>query len=575
MNRNSRMLVVVALCGALLMPWTVPAADDVLTVVPDDVMAVVVINQVGQTQKKLEALGQQLQVPVADLLGAAKLTADAQPHIDPQGAAAIAVVPEADRPLPTVVGFIPTRDYAALLKQFQVDDATAKIATVTVGSTQVLVAKKGSYAVLAATTDRSALEKVVAATRHAAAATAALTEWRGKNDVYAIAMPSAIKFAQQQLLTGLAAGKAQIQLQGDEQMKAALAGLELYEALFRSLDREVAHFALGIRLGQDGSLHVVSRTLPVEGGTLQAVTKETPPMQANLLAGLPQEPFLLAGGGVIPAGMMDRLMGVSVRMMKMYPGGEQLTDEQAKKLTEVAGSSLKGLRSMAMLLGTGQGTEPLYGNTVFVMQVDNSKEYVETYARVMAEMENIGKAAKNPLMSYRVENIQIAGKPALKMTMNMSAFLAGNQPPEAQKMMELMFGPDKDVAFYIAVANPHTIVGAYLNQQTLEKVLRSVKPDAAQLLGHAGNKQTADMLPSGAQWVALWSPRGTLQFVARLLGQLVPVLPVTIPEFPETAPIGFAVKASPAGLDTDLAIPAEVLKAAAEVIRKASLPQTL
>jgi hypothetical protein len=87
------------------------------------------------------------------------------------------------------------------------------------------------------------------------------------------------------------------------------------------------------------------------------------------------------------------------------------------------------------------------------------------------------------------------------------------------------------------------------------------------LSGDASVKKTVDMLPAGAQWVGLASPRGTLQFVARMMSQMPPNLPIAIPEFPETSPIGFAMKLTPAGLETDLAIPTDVLQATAAVIK--------
>ena len=77
------------------------------------------------------------------------------------------------------------------------------------------------------------------------------------------------------------------------------------------------------------------------------------------------------------------------------------------------------------------------------------------------------------------------------------------------------------------------------------------------------------MLPAGSQWVGLGSPHGTLQFIARMMSHVAPNLPIAVPEFPETSPIGFAMKLTPAGLETDLAIPTDVLQATAEFINKA------
>ena len=368
MNRHRLFLAVVALCGMTLSNSAARAAEDVLAVVPDDALAVVVVNRFGETQQKIETLGQQLQVPFVELLSRAQFSVQTQPHVDPQGAVAIAVLPNPDGQRPITVWFVPTGDYQAFVKQFQPEGAADKITSITVGTSRLLVAPKGSYAVLTQPLNRKSLEKVLSSTRNVAAATAALSDWRAENDLYAIAMPSGIKFAQQHLLAGLAFVKAQFVPQGD-QGKAVVAGLEMYESLFQSLDKEATHCGIGVRLMKDG-VHVVSRTLLAEGGIALQAVKEIGPTTGDLLAGLPQGPFVVAGGGIVPEAWMKRLMTVSVRMMKTYPGGGELTDEQAGKLAELSVNSLKGLHSMAMVLGVGQAGAPLYGDTVLLMNVD-------------------------------------------------------------------------------------------------------------------------------------------------------------------------------------------------------------
>jgi hypothetical protein len=570
MIRHWLFLTLGALCSALVVQLAAPAADDVLTLVPDDALAVVAINRVGETQKKLDQLGTQLQVPVAALLQKAQLSVAAQPNVDPQGAVALAVVPDPDHQVPILLWFVATRDYAAFVKQFQPDDASAKITKLTVGPKELLATRKGGYAVLAAPGDRKVLEKVLDANRTVAAATTASAEWRTAQDAYALALPAGIKFAQQQLLAGLAMGKAQIERQGGEQAKTAVAGLELYETLFRSLDKEVSQFLVGLRIAEDGAIHVASRTLPAAGGTLEKLAKEIKPAQGDLLAGLPADPYVVAGGGVMPEGAIGTMMELSMRMMKAYPGGDKLTEEQLRKMVRVAQESMKDLRSMAMMMGAGKADEPLYGNTLFVMRVKNAEKYFKEYARLMEEMGRIGKESGSPLFSYQVEQTTIAGKPALKVAMNLAGMMGAGQPPEAKKMMELMFGTAEQVPFYLAVANPHTIVGTYLSPESLERALRTVGQAEAQLMAQAGNRETIERLPKGAQWVGLWSPRGTLQMVRRMMTQIVPNLPVAIPEFPETSPIGIAGKLSPAGLETELVLPPDVLKGIADTVRQAS-----
>jgi hypothetical protein len=72
----------------------------------------------------------------------------------------------------------------------------------------------------------------------------------------------------------------------------------------------------------------------------------------------------------------------------------------------------------------------------------------------------------------------------------------------------------------------------------------------------------------------LWSPQGTLQFVRQTVAGLTPEAAATIPEFPATAPVGFAVTAAPGRFDGELAVPGEILQAVAQLIQRlrAGLP---
>ena len=188
------------------------------------------------------------------------------------------------------------------------------------------------------------MQAVVAATKSIAAAVPALDTWRGENDAYAVATPGGIKFAQLQIHIGLEVAKMQLANQG-EQGKTALASLGMYDSLIEAMDKELSHCAVGLRMADDGAVHVVSRTLPVEGGALAKAASQAKPAKVSPLAGLPQSPFFVAGGGVFTAASMSSWMEMSFGMMRSYPGGDKLSDADIKKLSEI---SLKSMRVARM-----------------------------------------------------------------------------------------------------------------------------------------------------------------------------------------------------------------------------------
>ena len=125
-----------------------------------------------------------------------------------------------------------------------------------------------------------------------------------------MATPGGIKFAQQQIQIGLEAAKTQMANMG-EQGKTALASLGMYDSLINAMDKELGHLAVGLRMADDGAIHVVSRTLPVEGGTLARIASQAKPTKDNPLAGLPQLPFFVAGGGSFTPASMKSWMEMS------------------------------------------------------------------------------------------------------------------------------------------------------------------------------------------------------------------------------------------------------------------------
>jgi len=565
----------VVCCFLIVFPAATAAAEDVLKLVPENALGAVVVNRVGETNEKLRALALRLKVPPFDFLSTAKLTLGLQEGLDEKGSVALAAVPSTPNGVPVLVSFVPTSDYAALLKQLKAETGADGIAKVSVGEKEFVTAQKDGYAVVAEEANKATLQAVVAAAKSIAAAAPGLDAWRGENDAYAVATPGGIKFAQQQIQAGLEVAKAQLANQG-ERGKTAVASLGMYDSLIKAMDKELSHFAVGLRMADDGALHVVSRTLPVEGGVLAKIASQAKPAKVSPLAGLPQSPFFVAGGGVFTAASMKSWMEMSFGMMRSYPGGEKLSDEHIKRLSEISLKSMQGLRSMALLMGVGQGDEPLYGRMLLAMRTKDAKAYMASYEDSLAEMAKVFKDANSSLFEFESERIEIEGLPVLKLAMNMEPFLGPQaQAPEAKKMMDLMFGSGGKMNVYMAAADEHTVIGAYVTPQQLAPAVKAIREGKPQLIDEAGVAKTAAMLPEGAQWLGFLSPRGTAAFVSRMVKTVAPPgaeVP-EIPEFPETPPIGFGVQLSPSGLDTDLAVPTAVLEKASETIRKAIAEQ--
>jgi hypothetical protein len=145
--------------------------------------------------------------------------------------------------------------------------------------------------------------------------------------------------------------------------------------------------------------------------------------------------------------------------------------------------------------------------------------------------------------------------------------------PNFGKMMETFFGPDGKIVAYLAAADDHTVVMAYTSKESLLESLRAVKDAKAGLTGDAAVAKTTALLLPKPHWVGYWSPKGTVDFVARLIPKIAPeeAKPEKIPPLPETPPIGFAAKAAAGELECQLVAPAATVEGIAKYVEQLRL----
>jgi hypothetical protein len=425
------------------------------------------------------------------------------------------------------------------------------------------VGQKDGYAVLAPTLHAAAVKAVLDSEKSLGAAVESIRPWLAGKQLYAIATPGGIAMAKVQLLAGLDQLKVGIAAQQNEQTENVLAGLKVYELLFQRMDKELSYCATGLEIEADGGLHLASRTILAEGGFLQVASQKVKPEASSPgdAKMFPAGPFLFAGGGPMPKGLAKPMMNLSFQMMKAYPGGKDLTEEQIRRLTEVALKSMENTQGMAMFMGIPDEAQPLYAGMLLGMQVTDSEEYLRAYRETVAEMAEIGKATGSPFLQYKSEDIEVAGASGLMLTMNMGDLFGGQQVPQAEAMSKMMFGTDGEMKIYLAAADKQTIIGSYVSQDGLEQALRLFRDGGEVFADGPGIATTTGMFPEDAQWIGYWSPSGTVQFVKRAVAAMAPQVPAEVPAFGDSSPVGFALKMAPDVIETDMVVPADVLQA--------------
>jgi hypothetical protein len=556
----SRALVVLLSLAMAALPLK---ADDVLGVVPDNVLGVAVVQRLAQTNEKASKLAEKLKVPFPNALDLAKAHLGIEKGIDEKGSLALAAVPGEganDEPIPLL--FVPTNDYDGLIKQLKPEKEENGITTITIDDDQSIVGKKGNFAVISPRSGAAKiLRQVLDAKTSVADGIKAMQTWVGDADASTIITPTGIKIGAAKAAQMLPEIRDQLGGVPGDQAEMAKAVFDVYEKILKSCPDELSHLAFAVRVTNDGDVHLGSRVLFTPTGAAAKYAASAPAPAANPLSGLPADPWVMAAGGAWSPELGKALMDWSVGMVKASSGGKKVDPEKVKRLTELASEQMKGVKSVSMVFGVGTEKGSIYSGTTVVEKVENAKEFLKNYIASVNEMGKLAGDIESPFFGKMTgKEITIDGLPAIEVEMEIPS--SGQDVPGFEKMMENLFGPGGKIMLYVAAVDDQTLVGAYVSKDLLKKAIAAARNPPASLGADAGIAKTAALLPQGSQWVGYINPKGVVDFGVRIAKMVMPDNEgLALPPFPQTPPVGLALKASRDGLETDLVLPSSVIEA--------------
>lgn len=561
--------VLAALCLVLALTVTVTAArGGTLEAIPSDTLAFAVVHDLADASHAVGDLAKLVQAPAPDLLAMAKGMTGLQKGLDEQGD--LAVVLTTIAPAPKGVILLPVANAADFFASLGVKEPAGDVVEVRLAGKPSLVGSRGHYAVFAPASDREALQQYLAAST-SLADDKSLAAWIDANQMSAVLTTHGIQQLVPRLIDGIHAIQAQMRKVQGEQGQFAADALNIYVDLFTAAQREVDQFGVGVRIDSTRTVELVKRAWFKPDGVWAKWAAGVKPAEGNLLAGIPADPFMMAGGCVIPQGLIEGMMKFSTQMMQqMY----HFTPEQAQHYLELSKGMMQGVHSMAMLIGALEPGAGFYGNTSIVMKVDDSRRFIDQYEKSLATLSEFAKQVKNPVIpvatSHRIKVDDVEG---LEVSVDMSKMPQLNAPGnvEAQKkMMKLFTGPGGVLKIYLAPADEHTVVMAYTSLDHLKSAIDFYKSGKSGLADEAGVVKTAAKLPAGAQAVGYVSLGGMMQFVRQYIAAMAPQAhPEAIPQLPDCPPIGVAAKVTADCVEGYLVITADTLKAIGETVAKA------
>ncbi|MBA3484899.1 MAG: hypothetical protein H0T51_24130, partial [Pirellulales bacterium] len=350
--------------------------------------------------------------------------------------------------------------------------------------------------------------------------------------------------------------------------------LQMYETMLGFLGAEMEVAAAGLAIDDQSNVKLLSQSILSKDGSL----KDAPPIPASTaspLAGYPDEPYVFAAGGPVPAAYGDATAVFMRKLLEANPeshGFEELTPEHWKEMEDAWKATMQGMQSMSMIILPGKEDDPLYSNIYSIIKLDDAEAYLGVYKKAMDQWNELLKQTTTGIeLQYESTAVQVAGKKGLLTTASFGELANDPNVPMMKPMMEAMFGKDATMKAYLIAADAKTVVMGISPEVEVAAAIEEVLKGETGLAQSSATQTTVKLLDPQAPWLAVVSPQGCVAWATRFVntfmaqfGQGVP----TIPAYPDSPPIGFSVNFSEGRLSIELVWPKDTLTSLATYIRK-------
>lgn len=520
-------------------------AKGALEMVPADALGVGFINNLDKVSGKVEAMFKRLQVPLEGS-PLKKIMGDlGVKGVNEKGSVVAAVFPGEK---PVVVVIVPVSNF-----QDFADAAKAK-------DDSLAVEKKGDYAVVSEGANKELVKKIVEGQGGIVGAIKPLEGWMAKVDLGAVVTSKGVEFLVAKAREGLGEFKNQPLPDEAKFIHGYVDGIEQF---LKKCAIEVTHVAIGGKFADKGDLVVDLRAVFAPEGPFAKFGAQVKAPVGGPLAGLPAGPFVIAAGGGGMGGGGIGMTKLAVDLIKNT--APDLPAEDVKKLETAMATMYQGVSGASFLMGVGKAGEAIFSGTMMVMKVDDSAAYMKRFKKATLVVNEVYKGGKVPgTKPSELKEVKVGQITALETTTDMSEAFDKIPGGLGGKIGEMIFGEGGKLRNSIVPADKNTVLIGYTSAAGMKSVLEAYQKKT--YLGEdAEVLKTASMLPKGSQFAGYFSPKGTMELVNRAVGGF---LPIQLPAFPDTPPVGFGLRLSGAGLEARVVVPASVQEGFGDLVQK-------
>lgn len=542
------LMLVLACSTAMAKPDGAAKKTDILSMMPDNALAFVVVNEPSLLFKKAGTLAKQLEVPMPDPMSLLQSQLPAVEHVDMARPAAVVIHPDG-APVGVVV-LVPVTDFEAFVKAGGAEDASADLVKVEFAGEGMVAASYNGYAVLSDASDTSAIKAVKNNKGKVAEEYAAMRERMVAADITGGATRSGIEMFATFAKQGIATMQAEIEKADTDELpgimpKSISEILSFYTVLVEEFDAVVQSYAFSVSIekkaivGQD-----ILRLKPCEFATKlgQIETSDT-----DWCEQLPAARPVIVMAGATPKSLMPGLLEFSKKMMLAMSGIYGMDEDQIHQLIEDSKPLMEKTRGMAFSMAVPKNQDaPLYAGAGGILKVDgDAEQYIDDYAELVTKMvQGMKKSSGDAMFRFTApKKIEVDGKSGLRFIAEID-LPTGEDDSEGQQMidemMTKMYGPDGKLKIFLVAANDDTVAFAYTSKATLKRFVAATNGKLPRTLGSMpAYKELMPHLPDDAQWGGAIDVGGYFALIQRVLK------PGMIPDLDVPAsPIGFSVTAS-------------------------------
>ncbi|HEX6960538.1 MAG TPA: hypothetical protein VF175_01620, partial [Lacipirellula sp.] len=371
-----------------------------------------------------------------------------------------------------------------------------------------------------------------------------------------------------------AAGQRALAAQTPPGLQSLQDMLQFYEQLLQFLGAEVECIAAGLSIDGNANVKVVANAVLTSEGKLAGLAGHRA-SEAKLLVGYANEPFVVAGGFPIPPAYRDAAPALARQVLEAWPALYGFEDFTAKDWADVENSwkqTVAGVQSISAMLYVGEEDDPLLDNIYVVLNVDDSRQYVDSYASAGKKWnELMSRSTSDVALPATIADVEVAGQKGLLMTEDV--LKAGEDPnvPTSRIVMKALVGEDGVAETFVVPADQDTVVIGMAGKDDVAKLMKAVASGESGLEKSVAIQTSARLLNENANLLALVSPKGLVAYIDRVYNKfLAPLGPggFELPEYPESPPIGMTLAVGDDRVTGEIVWPAETLSGLADYIKK-------